>query len=96
MDNDKLKNQVEEALNSLFDALNKMGGEKEVEAGLKNVLDRQHRTLQQNFMSHIIIPSIKIFADKNANGFKDLRNEASCELATKLLPIVKDAYLPFV
>ena len=93
---DKLTQQTEDALNSLFDALNKMGGDKEVLEGLQNVLNVQHRTLKQNFMRQIIVPAIRLFADNNANGYKDLRNEASCELATKLLPIVEKSPLPYI
>jgi len=95
-DNKDLQQQTEDALNSLFDALNKMGGEDKVEAGLRNVLGCQHRTLQQNFMRQIIIPSIHIYAAKKADQMTDLRNEASCNLAEKLLPLVKDAGLPFI
>lgn len=92
----ELTTQTEDALNSLFDALNKMGGSKDVEEGLRNVLNHQHRTLQQNFMRQILVPAIRIFAEKDRNGYKDLRNEASCELATKLLPLVDREPLPYV
>ena len=74
----------------------KMGGEDKVQDALQSVLNQQHRTLQQNFMRQIIIPSIRIFAEKDKNNYKDLRNEASCELATKLLPMVENAPLPFI
>lgn len=94
--NKELQKQAEDSLNSLFDALNKMGGESSVEEGLRQVLNKQHRTLQQNFMRHIIVPSIQIFAEKKQNRFTDLRNEASCDLAEKLLPLVKDSPLPFI
>lgn len=94
--NPELVKQTEDALNSLFDALNKMGGEPSVEEGLRQVLNKQHRTLQQNYMRHIVVPSIRIFADKKLNRFTDLRNEASCDLAEKLLPLVKDCPLPFI
>ena len=93
---DPLTKQTEDALNSLFDAINKMGGDKDVMAGVTNVLNKQHRTLQQNFMRLIIVPSIKSFAAKKAEGWYDLRNEAACELATKLLPIVEKESLPFI
>lgn len=83
-------------LNSLFDQLNQMGGDKEIEAALKSVLHVQHRTLKQNFMRQIIVPSIRIFAEQDAKGYKDLRNEAACELATKLLPIVEKSPLPYI
>ena len=92
----ELTEQVVDALNSIFDAINKYGSDKEVEEGLRNVLALQHRTLQQNFMRLVIVPSIKIFAEKKANNNTDLRNEAACDLATKLLPIVENEPLPFI
>ena len=95
MDNE-LQKQTEDALNSLFDALNKMGGEDQVQKGLEQVLGRQHRTLQQNYFRHIVVPSINIFAEKKSSGNFDLRNEASCALAGKLNPLVKDEGLPFI
>jgi len=92
----ELRIQARDALNSLFDALNKMGGDFEINEALKEVLAKQHRTLQQNFMRRIIVPSIQIFAQKQADGYYDLRNEASCKLAAELLPITKKAILPFI
>jgi len=95
MDRD-LQKQTEDALNSLFDALNKMGGEESVVEGLRQVLNKQHRTLQQNYFRYIVVKSIEMFAEKKYNRFTDLRNEASCDLAEKLMPFVKDAHLPFI
>lgn len=95
MDNE-LQKQTEDALNSLFDALNKMGGEDQVRQALDNVLSKQHRTLQQNYFREIVIGSIRLFDEKRERGFFDLRNEASCALAGKLNVITKDEGLPFI
>ena len=92
----ELTEQVETSLDSIFDAINKMGGEESVEVALQSVLNKQHRTLQQNFMRQIIIPSLRIFAEKDSSGYTDLRNEATCKLATKLLPIIDKEHLPFI
>ena len=90
------KKRIEKIFNELFNEVNYIGNEENVIDALKTVLQNQHRTLQQSFFRYVIVPSIKSFADKKRNNMFDLRNEASCELAEKLEPIVKDSHLPFI
>lgn len=90
------KNEIIDIFRNLSRELNYMGNEEEVEDALREYLGREHPTLQQNFFKHVIMPAIKIFAEKHDKRFFDLRNEASCELAKKLEPMVKDQYLPFI
>ena len=95
MDAKKVK-EIKQIFSELFNELNFMGNEGNVQDALKEVLGEQHRTLQQNYFRYVIVPSIQVFADKQEKHFTDLRNEGSCELAQKLLPLAKNAYLPFI
>jgi len=88
--------EIKKIFNDLFNELNHMGNEGNVEDALSEILGEQHRTLQQNYFRHVIIPSIKIFSEKHNKKFTDLRNEASCELAKQILPLIKNAPLPFI
>jgi hypothetical protein len=96
MKNEDKVAEIKDKINSLFDELNQFGNEQNVTEALNSVLNVQHRTLQQNFFKNLIIPSIKIFAEKKKDKNFDMRNEASCELAEKLQPIAEDACLPFI
>lgn len=87
---------TKEAFETIISALNSMNYEHEVTDALNDVLSKLHPTLQQNFMKHLIIPAINKFAEKKEKGYYDLRNEASCILASKLAPLTKDTYLPFI
>jgi hypothetical protein len=87
---------TKEAFEVIISALNSMNYEHEVTDTLNEVLVKLHPTLQQNFMKHLIIPAIENFAQKKHNGYYDLRNEASCVLASKLAPLTKEACLPFI
>ena len=96
---DKIREQDEDTkvtLGLLFSQLNMMGNGKEIEQALEEVLRSEHRTLQQGFFRHVIVPSIRIFAKKMDEKAFDLRNEASCETAKKMMPIVEKALLPFI
>ena len=95
MDAQKVK-EIKQIFSKLFNEINHMGNESNVRNALSEVLGEQHRTLQQNYFRDVIVPSIQVFADKWDKHLMDLRNEASCELAKKMLPVVKDAPLPFV
>jgi len=88
--------KIKQIFNDLFSELNHMGNEDNVRQALGEVLKEQHRTLQQLYFRHVIVPSIDAFAQKKDHNFTDLRNEASCELAHKLRPLVKDSCLPFI
>ena len=88
--------RIKGIFSGLFDELNRMGSEQNVTDALKETLGQQHRTLQQNFFRYVIVPAIQTFAEKLDRNLWDLRNEASCKLASKLQPMVKDVCLPFI
>ena len=90
------REKIKQIFSDLFCELNKMGGENELAAVLKETLDKEHRTLQQNYFRYVVVASINAFAEKKRKQMYDLRNEASCNLAEQLEVTVKDAYLPFV
>lgn len=87
--------EIKRLFNDLFCELNHRGNEDNIRKALHETLRTQHRTLQQNYFRLIIVPSILEFAMKQDMGLVDLRNEASCELAKKLEPFVKNVPLPF-
>ena len=90
------KEKAKATIQQLFNQLNMMGNGIEIEEALEEVLREEHRTLQQGFFRHVIVPSIKIFAKKQDEGMFDLRNEASVETAKKMMPIIEKAALPFI
>jgi len=95
-DNNECQKRVHDLVSKIMDELNKMGNEEEVGKFFVDGILGTHRTLQQNFMRHIIIPSMLDFARRYDEGMYDLRNEAACKLAKKLEPYLKDAGLPFI
>ena len=86
----------EELFEELYNRLNRMNREDEIKDALEKTLGHLHRTLQQNFFRHLIVPAVQYFAKQHEAGWYDLRNEASCETAVKMLPIVDEAALPFI
>lgn len=90
------KDEIKDSIQQIFKHLNMMGGEEEFEEVLNKVLSSEHRTLQQVFFRHLILPSIKHFANNYDEKWYDLRNEASCETSKKMMPIVENAAIPFI
>lgn len=88
--------RIRDIVSNLMDELNKMGSEEEVGKCFVNAISQTHRTLQQNFFRDILLVCIKNFARRYDDGQYDLRNEESCKIAKKLMPIIKDAGLPFI
>lgn len=66
-----------------------------VEAFIEEITCRTHRTLQQNIMG-LFLQLVDSWAERDAEGQYDLRNEGTVKLATKLKEVTQDAYLPFV
>jgi len=95
MDAGKVR-EIKKIFRELFNELNHLGNENNVTDALNEVLGEQHRTLQQNYFRYIVLPSIQTFANKQDRHLTDLRNEASCELAKQLEPLVKNACLPYI
>jgi hypothetical protein len=93
----KRKERIKNIVNDLFDELNKMGNEEKVGEHFIEAIRYQHRTLQQNFFGHVVLPVIKDFAKRFDEGNYDMRNEASCSTAKKIEPVIKDVNrLPFI
>jgi hypothetical protein len=88
--------KVEEAIETIFAALNRMGNEKEVGEFVIDNIRTQHRTLQQNFFGQVIKPVILDFADRYNEDLYDDRNAAACECASKLKGILAESYFPFI
>ena len=91
----KQKEDAKKAIGELMDALNIMGGKKDIVEGIIEELGCTHRTLQQNFW-RVMVEVIKEYAEFRS----DLRNEASVELCKffkeKLAENEEKTYLPFV
>jgi len=85
-----------DALNTMFNEMGMIGGEKETQQAVAEVLKTQHRTIQQAFMRNVIMPAIEQLAQQHASRCYDLRNEASCELAAEIHATAKTAMLPFI
>ena len=92
----KCEERINDIMGQLFSELNRMGNEEKVGQYVINAIRRNHRTLQQNYFGHVILPSIMDFAKRYDEDNFDLRNEMSCRLAKKIEPVIKDAHLPFI
>jgi len=92
----KCKERIRQIVSDLFNELNKMGNEQKLGEFVIDAIRYQHRTLQQNYFGHVILPSIMDFAKRYDEDNFDLRNEMSCRLAKKIEPVIKDAHLPFI
>jgi len=88
--------RISKLISLLFDEINHLGNEHNIQQALAEVLAMQHRTLQQGWFRNIIVSSINIFAEKLASNSYDLRNEASCTLAKRLLPAINETAIPFI
>lgn len=88
--------EVKDAINVLFDWLNKMGMEKEVTHEIIEAISEQHRTLKQNFMRCVIVPLIYHWAEQYENKCYDLRNESTCKTCFELRKFLEDKYFPFI
>ena len=88
--------EIKDAVNTIFNYLNKMGGEDEVGRVVVEVCNQEHRTLQQNFMAHVLVPLIKMWADMYDQGYYDLRNEETCKTCYELYKLLKNKVFPFI
>lgn len=87
---------ITDAIDIIFRNLNCMGREKDVGEAVVDSINMQHRTLQQAFMRNVIVPIIQNFADKNANGYYDLRNEATVNACQELEKVLDKYHFPFI
>jgi len=87
---------AKEAINDLFNAVNVIGGEREITEAVLDDISDQHRTLKQSFMRAIIVPFIEHFAKAYEEGAYDLRNEATCKLCHELKKVTDKHPLPFI
>jgi hypothetical protein len=96
MDKIERNKQLKEAIEVIFRNLNCMGREKEVGEAIVDVIDSQHRTLQQAFMRNVMVPIIQSFAKRYGNGFYDLRNEATVKACIELNEVLGKHGFPFI
>jgi len=96
LNKEKQRVKINQFVEDLFRELNKMGDEKEVGELVIEAIQKQHRTLQQNFFGQVICPIILDFAKRYDEHRYDLRNEASCKCANELKDIVEKSYFPFI
>jgi hypothetical protein len=96
MENEKRRKKIENAINDIFNELNCMGRERDIGETIVNAIRRQHRTLQQDFFGHCVKPIILDFAKRYEEHNFDLRNEASCGVASKLKPYIEKEHFPFI
>lgn len=90
---------IREAVRSLMDALNRSSTGARASAAVAEELEHTHRTLQQEYMRTVVVPTLQKLAEMGERGAYDARNEASCRLAQRLLEAVKDdddLMLPFI
>lgn len=87
------KEKVEAAINVIMREINCMGDERSVGTSIRDKILRDHPTLQQRFFADVLVPVIKGFAD---NPYTDARNEASHDVAKRLMVLLKDEYFPFI
>lgn len=83
---------------NMADAVNIFDTDAKREQEVREAFASQHRSLQQLIVKLLVMPILRQLADSYAQGYYDLRNEASCKLASKMLAAVgdDDTYLPLV
>lgn len=88
--------EIVERLKDVSRALNQSYDEA-VQEGVKEFLQSEHRTLQQNFMRSFILPALETWAEMSKEGWVDLRNEDTCNKAVKMLEALgEEKYLRHV
>lgn len=89
---------MKEALASVFSSLNILGSRSERENEVVHVFRTTHRTLQQQFVSIVIIPILRHLSDSYKAGQCDGRNMAAGRLASLMLKDLNDddLYLPYI
>jgi len=80
----------EEAMKVIFREISYMGNENECIEKMYNFIEREHRTLQQNFW-RMIYYVMKRYGENSE--WTDLRNQASRKWCKK---VTKEEYFPFV
>ncbi len=88
--------EVQDAVEVIFQNINHMGNEHNVEEAVISVLEHTHPTLKQLYFKHIILASIKYFNGLYKQNFYDLRDEATCKTSNEMMPIVDKAMIPFI
>lgn len=79
----------------LLDMMNSLGGnEKEQQAFVDTILN-SHRTLQQSTCG-LLVKVFDGWATMKADGYYDLRNEATVKLAERVSKAVEGEYLPLI
>ena len=90
----EIDEEAKEAFEVIFRRLNR-GHSAEVEKALQEVLDREHRTLQQGFMRSVIFGALRTFKKAYDDNCYDLRNEASCKASAQILENTEVSF-PFI
>lgn len=88
--------ELNDAVQTIFDYLNRMGLEKEVTYSLLMSVQMQHRTLKQNFMRCFLKPIIVQFAKDYDEGRYDMRNEETVVTCVKLRKVLEGSHFPFI
>jgi hypothetical protein len=85
-------------LDEVINSVNVLCGTKDRQDSVMLWFARLHRTLQQQFVSVVILPVLWQLAIQAREGYYDGRNEAAVRLAVKMLSAVEDedTYLPLV
>ena len=81
------KEEAQKAVRALSDFVNNMGHDPKA---FVEALSREHRTLQQSATSVMLAWFEHL--SKLEEGWYDLRNEASVQVAKKIWPIVEENY----
>lgn len=81
---------AEDTAAALMGVLNNYDG-----TDIRIVLDKilsEHRTLQQMFVSRIVIPTIRILAKRYDEGWYDARNEMACKVCKEMWNTLAEMY----
>jgi hypothetical protein len=91
--NREKKDKVEAAIEVIMREINCMGSERDVGVAIRDKVLKDHPTLQQRFFADVLVPIIEGYA---GNKCIDARNEASHNVAKRLMVLLKDEYFPFI
>lgn len=70
-------------------ALNSFGFDSE---GFVEQFSKEHRTLQQKFISEVVFPVIACMAEKHENGWVDARNVSAAEMCADIKTALEEKH----
>lgn len=83
--------RAEKVAEELERTINNFGCREDMEH-ITGAMLNMHRTLNQSFMNHLVIPFVQEMAKRYSSGRYDARNEGACKMCREMWDAVKKVY----